>query len=243
MLTVWNQQGGEANVSTGWHAIEFLLWGQDFDDKGPGSRPYTDYVAGGAANAARRSQYLRLAADLLVEQLRQVSAAWAEAPGSYRTAFEGDDSARSLRRILSGMLILSGFEMSGERVAVPYDTRDQEDEHSCFSDTTHLDLVANQRGIDSILRGCWQERCGPGIRDLARVVDPALAAELETRSAAALAAIEAIEPPFDQAIRGEDGTPARLAVLDALDALEAQTDSLAKLAAALGFEIAIEPGG
>ncbi len=172
LLSVWNQRGGEANVSTGWHVIEFLLWGQDFDDTGPGSRPHTDYVAGVGTNAARRAEYLRLATDLLVENLHRVSAAWATESGTYRTAFEAGDADQGVRRILAGMLILSGFELTGERLAVPYETKDQEDEHSCFSDTTHLDLVANELGIEAMFRGCWQDRCGPGIADLARAVDP-----------------------------------------------------------------------
>jgi putative iron-regulated protein len=243
MLSVWNQRGGEANVSTGWHAIEFLLWGQDFDATGPGSRPHTDYVAGAGTNAARRAEYLQLATDLLVEHLHQVSAAWAAQPATYRTAFEAGDPDQSLRRILAGMLILSGFELTGERLAVPYETKDQEDEHSCFSDTTHLDLVANELGIEAMFRGCWQDRCGPGIADLARVVDPALAGELEGRIAAALAALRAIPPPFDQAMRAGDEAAGREAMLTAIEALEAQTSSLASLAAALGFKIAIEPGG
>ena len=200
LLSVWNQRGGEANVSTGWHAIEFLLWGQDFDQTGPGSRPHTDYVVGTGINAARRAEYLRLATDLLVEHLHRVSAAWAGEPGTYRTAFEAGDADQGVRRILAGMLILSGFELTGERLAVPYETKDQEDEHSCFSDTTHLDLVANELGIEAMFSGCWQDRCGPGIADLARAVDPALAEELEGRIAAALAALRAIPPPFDQAV-------------------------------------------
>jgi putative iron-regulated protein len=134
--------------------------------------------------------------------------------------------------------------MAGERVAVPYETRDQEDEHSCFSDTTHLDLVANQLGLEAMFRGRWLDgQQGPGVLDLARAIDPALAIELEQRIAAALGALRAILPPFDRAIGAGDDTPERRAVLVALEALEAQTDSLARLSAALGFEIAIEPGG
>jgi putative iron-regulated protein len=243
LLSVWNQRGGEANVSTGWHAIEFLLWGQDFDTTGPGSRPHTDYVAGAGANALRRAEYLRLATDLLVEHLQRLSAAWANEPGNYRTAFEAEDPDQGVRRILAGMLILSGFEMTGERLAVPYETKDQEDEHSCFSDTTHLDLVANELGIEAMFRGCWQDRCGPGIADLARAVDPALAEELAARIAASLAALRAIPPPFDQSVLAGDDAPGRETVLTAIEALEAQTSSLASLAAALGFKIAIEPGG
>jgi putative iron-regulated protein len=244
MLSVWNQRGGEANVSAGWHAIEFLLWGQDFDAAGPGARPYTDFVAGAAEHAARRGQYLRIATDLLVDHLGAVSRAWAADPGTYRAAFEAGNPSESLRRILTGMLVLSGFEMAGERLAVPYETRDQEDEHSCFSDTTHLDLVANELGIEAIFLGAWSgDRRGPGIRDLARANSPALADEIEQRIAAALTALRAIPPPFDEAIRAAGDTPGRQALLAALEALEAQTDSLAKLSAAMGWKIAIEPGG
>ena len=51
-LTAANEEGGETNISTGWHAIEFLLWGQDLSATGPGARPATDYTT--APNAERR---------------------------------------------------------------------------------------------------------------------------------------------------------------------------------------------
>ncbi len=243
MLSVWNQRGGEANVSTGWHAIEFLLWGQDLDASGPGSRPHTDFVEGAAPNASRRAEYLRAATDLLLVHLRTVRDAWAPSTGAYRAAFEADDPDRSLRKILSGMIVLSGFEMSGERMAVAYETRDQEEEHSCFSDTTHLDLVANQLGVEAVYRGRWRNHLGPGVRDLALALDPALAERLDERIAASLAALRAIPPPFDAAIRADDGSPPRRAVLAAIEALEDQTAALSALAARLGFRIAPEPGG
>src|SRR5688572_18875849 len=37
-----NEGIDEKSISTGYHAIEFLLWGQDFADDGPGARPFTD---------------------------------------------------------------------------------------------------------------------------------------------------------------------------------------------------------
>ncbi len=243
MLSVWNQRGGESNVSTGWHAIEFLLWGQDFNESGPGARPHTDYVVGAADNAARRAEYLRIATELLLEHLRTVRDAWAPGRGPYRATFEADAPDQSLRRILTGMIVLSGFEMSGERMAVAYETRDQEEEHSCFSDTTHLDLVANQLGVEAVYRGRWKDQHGPGVRDLARALDPELAAQLDGRIASSLAALRAIPPPFDQATRADDGAPARRAVLAAIEAMEEQAAALSALGAKLGFEIANEPGG
>ncbi len=54
--------GVEANVATGYHAIEFLLWGQDLNGTGPGAgnRPWTDYSRTSCThgNCDRRAQYL-----------------------------------------------------------------------------------------------------------------------------------------------------------------------------------------
>ena len=72
----------EANVATGYHAIEFLLWGQDLNGTGPGAgnRPWTDYAAGDACtggNCDRRAAYLKAATDLLLSDLEWMVAQWA----------------------------------------------------------------------------------------------------------------------------------------------------------------------
>jgi len=64
----------EANVSTGYHAIEFLLWGQDLNGTGPGAsqRPASDFMAGAGCtggNCDRRRAYLMAATDLLIADL------------------------------------------------------------------------------------------------------------------------------------------------------------------------------
>ena len=46
-----NEENGEENVATGYHALEFLLWGQDFNADGPGNRSYMDYVDRGDAGS------------------------------------------------------------------------------------------------------------------------------------------------------------------------------------------------
>jgi putative iron-regulated protein len=243
LLTILNERSGEANVSIGWHAIEFLLWGQDLSAAGPGARSHEDYVEGKGRNAARRAEYLRLCAGLLVEHLELVRDAWAPGKANYRAAFVAAPPEQGLRKILSGMAVLSGFEMSGERLAVPYETRDQEEEHSCFSDNTHADLIANQLGIAAVYRGAASGQAGPGVRDVARLADPALAEELDRELDASLAALRAVPAPFDQALQGADDAPGRKAVLAALVALERQAETLATLALVLGFEIALQPGG
>jgi putative iron-regulated protein len=69
-ITDQNERGGEENIATGYHAIEFLLWGQDKSETGPGNRAYTDFVDGKAANADRRRLYLKtVVTELLVDDL------------------------------------------------------------------------------------------------------------------------------------------------------------------------------
>jgi putative iron-regulated protein len=66
----------EANVATGYHAIEFLLWGQDLNGTGSGSgaRPWTDFAADACTgdNCERRRAYLKAATDLLVADLEEM---------------------------------------------------------------------------------------------------------------------------------------------------------------------------
>ena len=241
VLTVLNERGGEANVSVGWHAIEFLLWGQDLYADGPGRRSHEDYVVGTGRNAERRAEYLVRVADLLVLHLAAVRDAWARDALNYRAAFERD-THQAIRNIITGMTVLSGFEMSGERMAVAYETRDQEEELSCFSDTSHVDMIANQEGIIAVYRGAGPGTSGPGLRDLARTVDADLAAEIDARLTVSLDALHAIPAPFDRAIQGPDDAPGRRAVLAAVEALEAQAESLAALGLLLGSDIPLVPG-
>lgn len=243
LLTLLNERSGEANVSIGWHAVEFLLWGQDLDPEGPGSRGHEDYVPGARPNVARRSEYLRLCGDLLVEHHAQLRAAWSPEADSYRSRFLGEEQEHALRRVLAGMIILSGFELSGERLAVPYETQDQEEEHSCFSDNTHVDLLANQEGVLAVYHGAARGGRGPGVRVIAQQVSPTLAARLDEELEASRVALRGIPIPFDRAIRGGDEAPGRRAVLAALEAVERQAQTLAILARELGYEVAILPGG
>jgi putative iron-regulated protein len=246
LLVDLNEAGGETNISTGWHAIEFLLWGRDHSATGPGDRPFTDYLAAGAGTATnqeRRGQYLRLLAELLVDDLEQVTAAWAPGqPGNYRASFVALPPNEALRRILTGMGTLSGGELTGERLSVAFDTKDQEDEHSCFSDNTHIDHRYDAIGIQNVWLGRYGPIDGPALDDLVRALNPSLARRTRTQIAAAIAAIFAIPVPFDQAILGPDSAPGRVAIAAAITALNMQTNLIAESAAALGISISTTAG-
>ena len=238
LLLSLNEQGGEANVSTGWHAIEFLLWGQDLSEDGPGVRPVEDYTTN--PNADRRAVYLAVATDLLVEHLRELQAAWAPGKANYRADFVALDPGEAMRMILTGVGELSRGELAGERMNVAYTERSQEDEHSCFADNTTRDIIGNARGIQMVLTGQYPRGVtGPGIIDLVQHADSGLADNLEQALTASLAAVESIPAPFDQHLRDgiSDNDPGRKSVLAGIEALGELADAIVQSASALSVTI------
>jgi putative iron-regulated protein len=206
-----NEKGGEENVAAGWHAIEFLLWGQDMSDNGPGSRSHEDFVDGKAPKAARRRQYLSVVTELLLDDLRYLVVAWAPGARNYRARFEAG-GLESLRKMIVGLGSLSRGELAGERMEVALNTQDQEDEHSCFSDNTHRDIVANALGIENVWLGRFQRADGstlqgPSLRDLVAARDTALAERTTKQIAGSVATAQAIQAPFDREIIGGKEAP------------------------------------
>ncbi len=238
-LVAANEQGGEANVSTGWHAIEFLLWGQDLSADGPGARPVEDYTT--SPNADRRAAYLATTSDLLLEHLDGLVAAWApvEDGGNYRSEFVALDPAEALAMIFTGVGELSSGELAGERMSVAYEERSQEDEHSCFSDNTTSDIVANASGIGAVVNGDYGDVSGPGLADLLAGTDEALSEELVAAVEESTALAEAIPAPFDQhlGIDVPDDDPGRQSILATIDSLQAQAELIAAAATALGIQL------
>ncbi|ATE61094.1 imelysin family protein [Thauera sinica] len=236
-LSGLNEKGGEENIATGWHAIEFLLWGQDLSADGPGKRVYTDFVDGSAPNADRRRQYLKVVTDLLVSDLAALEKAWAPQAKNYRAGFVKQPA--SLAKVISALGILSRAELAGERMEVALDSQSQEDEHSCFSDNTHRDIVANATGIRNVWRGEFlradgSRLAGPSLRDLVAARDKAVADKVDAQMDVSVQAAQAVPAPFDQAILA--GNPGRLKVEATVVALKAQTESLVEAARVLGIK-------
>ncbi len=144
-----NMSEDDADVSTGWHAIEFLLWGQDFSLETAGIREASDYLPTNEINIRRRA-YLVATSALLLEHINWLSMEWLE-NGEGRKAFLNKNDPGGA--ILTGIATLAGFELSSERIATALDSGDPEDEHSCFSDQTHNDVKANFNGIINVYLG------------------------------------------------------------------------------------------
>ncbi len=245
MLDSLNTQGGETNISVGYHAIEFLLWGQDLtapSAKIPGQRPNTDFVDGGtASNQSRRRQYLSICADLLVEHLEYVKNAWDPAvANNYRTTFLALSANDAIKNMMTGMGALSKSELAGQRIFTAYDNQDQEDEHSCFSDNTHRDIRLNASGIRNIYTGNYTRAdgisvvSGESLNDLLKIVDPTLAATVMSQLNMALQKVNDTAIPFDFAVTDANSRPA---VLEAVNNLKDLGDEFVLAAKALGITI------
>jgi putative iron-regulated protein len=218
-----NARDDEFDVTTGFHAIEFLLWGQDFNANGPGNRPARDFVSGGAA--ARRREYLKLITDLLVDNLKFVVDEWAPGRDNYRARFVAMDQRESVAHMLTGIATLAGFEVAAERLATPLDSGSQEDEHSCFSDTTHIDILANVEGIVNVYYGRGGSYQGAGLDTAIAAVNPEIGERIEEQLETSLKLAKALDHPFDQALATPPGSPQRAKV----EALVTSLQTLARL--------------
>ncbi|MGK6316047.1 imelysin family protein [Neorhizobium sp. DT-125] len=235
----------EANVATGYHAIEFLLWGQDLHGTGPGAgeRPYTDYdkanCTGG--NCDRRAAYLKAASTLLVSDLEDMVKAWAP-DGEASKHVEADPKA-GLTAILTGMGSLSYGELAGERMKLGLLLHDPEEEHDCFSDNTYASHLNDAIGIKSAYTGEYvradgTKMTGPSLSELVAAKDKALDTEVKGKLDATLAAMNAMADraqkveAYDQMI-GEGNTQGNAVVQKAIDGLVDQTKSIERVIASL----------
>jgi putative iron-regulated protein len=245
------QEAGEveANVATGYHAIEFLLWGQDLNgtNAGAGSRPASDFdpanCTGG--NCERRVQYLQAATDLLISDLEEMAAAWAP-DGAAREDLAAKGEAGGLATILTGMGSLSYGELAGERIKLGLMLHDPEEEHDCFSDNTHMSHYNDVVGIRNVYFGSYESPLGNNVSgaslaDLVAAKDPALAEEMKTKLDATLAAFETMKAraeggeAYDQMI-GEGNEEGNAVVQAAVDALVDQTTSIERVVKALELD-------
>lgn len=236
----------EKNVSTGYHAIEFLLWGQDAADPRnglSGQRPFTDYRTDGIGtnnNQDRRGLYLKLVTELLVKDLKSLVDAWSPS-GEYRNAFLKLPQDEALKNIMRGLFFMAGEELSTERMAVAVE-QSQEDEHSCFSDNTHRDIFANAKGINNIVFGTYQNIQGLSLYDLVKEADATQAEKLKEASETAMNKVQDImnaitdTQKFDGLIEEESLTSGGV-IMKAVEALKNQADEIS--ASAMALEVSI----
>ena len=243
----------ETNVATGYHAIEFMLWGQDLNGTGPGAgaRPWTDFSTSECTNGHcdRRGQYLASATNLLVADLEEMVANWEEG-GAARKEVTTDSTA-GLSAILTGMGSLSYGELAGERMKLGLLLHDPEEEHDCFSDNTDKSHLYDAMGIQNVYLGTYKRVdgttvSGPSISDLVAAKDADTDTELKARLQATMDAMQAMATradtveAYDQMI-GAGNEEGNAVVQAAIDGLIDQTRSIERAVTLLDLDgIAIE---
>ncbi|MCI2394062.1 imelysin family protein [Aliiroseovarius sediminis] len=245
-------EGIEANVATGYHAIEFLLWGQDLfgTDHGAGQRPATDFDTANCTgdNCDRRAAYLKAATDLLISDLKDAVGNWSEG-GQGRTDVT-TDASRGIVMAFTGLGSLSYGEQAGERMKLGLLLNDPEEEHDCFSDNTHNSHYFDGLGIRNVYTGRYVRVDGsviegPSLYDLVKEKDETLANNLlgdMDRTMIALGDIRTVAESgtsYDQMLGA--GHPGGALVENAIEHLVAQTRNIERAVTLVGAEgVAIE---
>ncbi|MGB0868250.1 MAG: imelysin family protein [Flavobacteriales bacterium] len=238
-----NESVDEKSISIGYHAIEFLLWGQDFnmapgtttpDYSLSGQRSHTDFSTD--ALAERRKTYLKLITDQLITDLTYLVDAWKDNNAWGRKAFLAQSDDQALTDMFNGMGKLAKGELAGERMFVALSNKDQEDEHSCFSDNTHRDIVQNYMGIKNVWEGTYGTINGSSIRDLIQEKNSVLATTIDEKFTTTTELVNKIntQKPFDELI-SSGNTAGNKVVMDALVSLQELGDLLVESAASIGI--------
>ena len=247
--TLKEADGVEANVATGYHAVEFLLWGQDLHgiEAGAGERPFTDYDQGAGCtngNCDRRAEYLTAATALLVNDLAEMTGDWG-AEGAARAAVTTDPKA-SIMAILTGMGSLSYGELAGQRMKLGLMLNDPEEEHDCFSDNTHNSAYYDGMGIRNVYLGSYTRVdgtvvSGASVSELVAAADPAVDTQLKAELDATMVALGAIKTAaeggmaWDQMLAAGNKQGEAL-IMGGVNGLVTQTQSVQRAIGALGLQ-------
>jgi len=252
--TLHEADGVGANVATGYHAIEFLLWGQDLNghEDGAGNRPWTNFAAGDACtndNCDRRGGYLRAATDLLLSELEWMSAQWTDA-GTARASLMANTDA-GLSAILTGMGSLIYGEQAGERMRLGLMLNDPEEEHDCFSDNTHNSHYYDGLGVQNVYLGEYVRIngvlvSGPSLSDMVAATDTTLDVEMREKLSTTMMALGRIKTAADTGFKYDQmlergNVAGKALIMGGVDGLVNQTRSIERAVSAQGLsQIAFE---
>ena len=234
----------EANVATGYHVVEFLLWGQDLNgtDAGAGNRPHTDFDTSNCThdNCQRRVQYLQTATDLIISDLEEMVANWVDG-GAGRTAVTEGIPDEGLTAMLTGLGSLSYGELAGERMKLGLMLHDPEEEHDCFADNTHNSHYYNIVGMQAVANGRYERVDGSVVEgpSLLSILPDDIASDLGAKLRSTLAAAAVMKEKADSGVMaydqmiGEGNDEGNAIVQAVIDGLLAQTKSIETAVATL----------
>lgn len=239
----------EANVATGYHVIEFLLWGQDLNGTNPGAgnRPASDFSLEACTNGNcdRRRAYLKAATDLLISDLKDIVAAWDD-KGVATANLKQIGEQGALATMLTGMGSLAYGELAGERIKLGLMLHDPEEEHDCFSDNTHWSHFYDAKGIQNVYLGSYESdygntTSGASLSQLVAQVSPELNAEMtqaldNTQAAMQVMVDQAAQGNSFDVLIGQGNDAGNKVIQNIVDALVAQTKVTEQIIQALSLE-------
>lgn len=247
--TINEVDGIESNVARGYHAVEFLLWGQDLNgtDAGAGNRPATDFATGDDCtngNCDRRVQYLEATMDLLIADLEEMVGYWKDG-GEAREAVMANEDA-GIVAILTGMGSLSYGEQAGERMRLGLLLNDPEEEHDCFSDNTHRSHYNDGLGVQNVYLGSYTRVDGTKVEgaslsDLVAASDADLDAEMTAKLEATMTAMTALSDAAEGGMTvdmmlAEGNAEGEAIMMAAIDGLVDQTKTIERIVASMGID-------
>lgn len=249
LLVDLHQIDGPAKVTTGFHAIEFLLWGEDFDEESDGKRRWTDFLDDGngtAQNQDRRMAFLTFASELLIEDIKGVRDEWKPDEGEYRSQFLGMDQNEQVRLALTGMYRL-GEDMENRRLEMPLMQMDIHADDSPFSDLSNDDLYYGAHALQGIYRGRYDADLiddqtpedGPGLHDLVRSKSGMLDERFRGELSELVTAMDVLRQgdPLELAVLAEIGSAERTTADDAVTKLRQVNMTLLEIATLFGLSL------
>lgn len=239
LLQALHQREDPTQIMTGWHALEFLLWGLDTRTDGPGERPLSDFTTDPFAE--RRREYLIVAASLLADQIQAVMHQWEQdSYDNYAGDFLNSRPHQLLAQVFTGIHTLAATEVAENRLAKAREQGVEAAEEAPFSDLTSQVIQANLEGMAAVLTGDYtsslgRETSGPGLVELVASVDPALADDLRTTLATAQERAAGLPEPFDAGMMAPPDDPRHAAIATAEQSFTALAAALTQSRAALGL--------
>jgi putative iron-regulated protein len=257
-----SSSGIESNIATGYHALEFMLWGQDTHGflSGAGERPWTDFsldpslcsngkdLASNIAACRKRGEFLQAQSLHILSKLKEMRGYWAPGEGNAGDRLQTSDVSEGLNRILFGLAAMSSEELAGERMHVAVMTNSPEEEQDCFSDDTHNSLWFNALGIENFYYGRYKGRSHikletDSLAALAAKYYPELAREIDAGFSETKAAMKVIwaagntgEQYVDQFI-APDNAAGHALFQRVISGLQAQANLLKELGSNLGLKL------
>lgn len=211
-----------ANITTGLHVLEYLLWGD-------GAASPESF-----ATQPRRGEYAAAAAQLLSNDLGLVAAAWAPGSNNYRASVESMDQRNALGRAFNGMTVLLGYEVPLRRIGAGLFPANRNFQPSPFSNTSELDNRFSFEGAKHVY-------FETGIDRLLTATDPVLAGKIATGFDRAEAAVMAMNAPYERFLAPVSGSPERATAEAAVRALTDLARDLRQAGNRLGVLVVV-PG-